>query len=681
MPHFRSLTVALAAALALLATGAAAQARPADPGPPLSRENLDTTCAPCRNFYQYANGGWMARNPIPAAYSSWSGFNELTERNNDLLKMVLEAAARDAETTGDANTRRLGRFYGTCMDSAKAERDGLAPIAADLRRIDALRTRADLQSFVGWMHHEGLGGLFGFGSSQDPHNSARVIADVSQGGLGLPDRDYYFRPDSASAKARDNYVAHVQKVLELSGTPAPRAADEARRIMALETALATASMSRVQMRDPKSMDHPMAVRDLDTLAPGFSFARYLRETGLPRVDSLNVSQPEFFKAMAHEVATRPIEDWRAYFRFRLVNGASGWLSSPFVQEGFRYGSSLTGAREMQPRWRRCLRMADAMLGDALGQEYVKVAFTPQAKAGMEEMLRNLRSVYADRIRAADWMSEPTKQAALVKLGTFTQKVGYPATWMDYSAMPIGREAFISNVRAAGRWEEDRDRAKIGRPVDRGEWGMTAPTVNAYYNPAMNEIVFPAGRLQPPFFHPGFDVAANYGGIGGTIGHEMTHGFDDEGRQFDAQGNLRDWWQAEDAHRFDERAQKVVDQYSAYTVLDSLHVNGKLTLGENIADIGGLTIAYYAMEKAMEGRPRPLIDGFTPEQRFFLAYAQARRAVFRPQQLRLLVQTDPHSPNEFRVNGPLSNMPEFAAAFGCTQGDPMVRGDDVRAKIW
>jgi putative endopeptidase len=322
-----------------------------------------------------------------------------------------------------------------------------------------------------------------------------------------------------------------------------------------------------------------------------------------------------------------------------------------------------------------------VLGDALGQEYVRVAFTPQAKTAMEEMLRNLRSVYAERIRAADWMSDSTKQAALVKLGTFNQKVGYPSVWKDYGDLPIGRESFVTNLRAAGRWAEARDRAKIGAPLDRTEWGMTPPTVNAYYNPAMNEIVFPAGRLQPPFFHPSFDLAANYGGIGGTIGHEMTHGFDDQGRQFDAQGNLRDWWTAEDNRRFEARAQRVVDQYNAYTVLDTMHVNGKLTLGENIADIGGLTIAYYAMEKALEGKPRELIDGFTPEQRFFLAYAQARRAVFRPQQMRLMVQTDPHSPNEFRVNGPLSNMPEFAAAFGCKQGDPMVRPDDVRAKIW
>ncbi|MDB4949143.1 MAG: peptidase [Gemmatimonadetes bacterium] len=682
MPSPRTLAaLPLAAAAVMAAAAAGAQTVPANPGPPLSRANLDTTCAPCRNFYQYANGGWMASNPIPAAFSSWSGFNELTERNNLVLKEVLEAAARDAETTPSADTRRLGRFYGTCMDSARTERDGIAPIAADLRRIDALRSRGDLQGYIGALHREGMGGLFGFGSSQDAKNSTRVIAEAGQGGLGLPDRDYYTRQDSATAKARDNYVQHVQRVLALAGEPAAQAAADAQRVLALETALAAASMSRVQMRDPNAQYHIMTVAALDAMAPGFSFATYLRDVGLPSITEMNVAQPDFFKAMGRELATRPVEDWKAYFRFRLVNGASSWLSTPFVAEGFRYTSGLTGAREMQPRWKRCLRMADNFLGDALGQAYVRVAYTPEAKAAMEDMLRNMRAVYAERIRAADWMSDSTKQAALEKLGTFNQKLGYPSVWQDYSRMSIATGPFIANVRAAGRYEEDRDRAKIGRPVDRNEWGMTAPTVNAYYNPAMNEIVFPAGRLQPPFFHPSYDVAANYGGIGGTIGHEMTHGFDDQGRQFDAQGNLREWWTAEDVRRFGERAQKVENQYNAYVVLDSMHVNGKLTMGENIADIGGMTIAYYAMEKALEGRPRELIDGFTPEQRFFLAYAQARRAVFRPQQLRLMVQTDPHSPNEFRVNGPLSNMPEFAAAFGCKQGDPMVRAEELRAKIW
>jgi putative endopeptidase len=679
-PHRFVAMLPLAAALA--AVPAAAQTSPAaDPGPPLSRANLDTTCAPCRNFYQFANGGWMAKNPIPAAFSSWSGFNELTERNNEVLKQVLETAARDAETTQNADTRRLGRFYATCMDTAKAERDGISPIAAELRRIDAVQTRAQLQSFIGWIHHEGMGGLFGFGSSQDAKNSSQVIAEANQGGLGLPERDYYTRQDSATRAARENYVAHVQRVLVLAGEGEAQATADAQRVMALETALAAASLGRVQLRDPNASYHPMTVRELDAMAPGFSFATYLRDIGMPQLQSLNVGQPEFFKAMAHELATRPLEDWRAYFRFRLANGASPWLSSPFVQENFRYTATLTGAREMQPRWRRCLRMADGLLGDALGQEYVRVAYTPQARAAMEEVVNNLRAVYAERIGAAEWMGDSTRKAALAKLAAFTPKLGYPSRWKDYSSMDIGRESMVANLRAAGRYEEARDLAKIGQPVDRTEWFMTPPTVNAYYNPSLNEIVFPAGRLQPPFFHPSYDIAANYGGIGGTIGHEMTHGFDDQGRQYDAQGNLRDWWTAEDTRRFGERAHQVETQYAAYTVLDSLHLNGKLTLGENIADIGGLTIAYYAMERALQGKPRELIDGFTPEQRFFLAYAQARRGVFRPQQLRLMVQTDPHSPNEFRVNGPLSNMPEFAAAFGCKQGDAMVRPEDQRAKIW
>jgi putative endopeptidase len=672
----------LAAALATLAaTQAAAQTPASNPGPPLSRENLDTTCAPCQNFYRYANGGWAAKNPVPAAFSSWSGFNELTERNNLVLKQVLETAAANAETTSDPNTRSLGRLYGTCMDSAAAERGGISPIAADLRRLDAIRTRADLQTTLGRLHREGMGGLFGFGSEQDAVDASKVIAGMGQGGLGLPDRDYYTRTDSVTVRQRANYVAHVQRLFELAGEPAAQATADAQRVMSLETALALASMGRVQLRDPQASYHVMTVAELDRTAPGFSWATFLRDVGLPQVTSMNVGQPEFAKAMAHEIATRPMEDWRAYLRLRAINGAASWLSTPFVQENFRYSSSLTGAREMQPRWKRCLRVADNVLGDALGREYVKVSFTPEAKAGMEDMLRNMRAVYAERIAAAPWMSDSTKPAALQKLGTFAQKIGYPSVWQDYSSMNIGNASFVSNLRASGLYDTRRDFAKIGKPVDRTEWGMTPPTVNAYYNPQVNEIVFPAGRLQPPFFHPSYDVAANYGGIGGTIGHEMSHGFDDQGRQYDAQGNLRDWWTAGDAQRFGERAQKVVDQYNAYTVLDSLHVNGKLTLGENIADIAGLRIAYYAMEKALEGKPRVLIDGFTQEQRFFLAYAQARRATFRDQQLRLMVQTDPHSPNEFRVNGPMANMPEFAAAFGCKQGDPMVRPENLRVQIW
>jgi len=672
----RVLPLLAAAALLGSATAAAAQAVV----PALDRANLDTTCAPCRNFYRFANGGWMARNPIPAAYPSWSGFNELRDRNEEVLRTVVETAARQAETTRDANTRRVGRFYSTCMDSAKAEAAGVSPIAAELRRLDALSTREQLIAEVAMQHARGTGVLFGFGASQDPKNSARMIADLNQGGLGLPERDYYLRDDSATRKTRADYLAHVEALFVLAGQPRAAARADANRLMALETALARASMTRVQLRDPNAQYHFMSVADADRLTPGFSWSAFLRGVGV-RADSINVSQPEFFKAAAHELATRPVEDWRAYLRYRAISRSASWLSSPFAAQNFRFSSALSGAREQQPRWKRCLRLTDSVLGDALGAEYVKVAFTPEAKAEMQRMVSNLQSVFGERIRASPWMSPATQQQALAKLAGFGTKIGYPDQWLDYGSLEMGTASHVANLQAASAFYGKRDLEKIGRPVDRSEWFMTPPTVNAYYSPSLNEIVFPAGRVQPPFFHVSYDAAANYGGIGGTIGHEMTHGFDDQGRQYDARGNLRDWWTPEDARGFTERAAMVDRQYSDYTVLDSLHVNGKLTLGENIADIGGMTIAYYALQKELAGKPRDPIDGFTPEQRFFLAYAQARRASFRDQQLRLMVQTDPHSPNEFRVNGPLSNMPEFARAFGCKAGDPMVRGDAERVSIW
>ncbi|HEU4697631.1 MAG TPA: M13 family metallopeptidase [Gemmatimonadales bacterium] len=689
-----SATLALVLACAfgapmVLAQSEATSRRPAGPSsrpavlPALDRANLDTTCAACANFYQFANGGWAARNPIPAAYSRWSGFDELTERNQLVLRDILERAARAAEATRDGDTRRLGRFYATCMDSARAEADGVAPLRADLARIAAIRDRAALRAEIARLHGRGVFAAFTFAPAQDPRNSARVIADASQGGLGLPDRDYYVRADSASRALRDAYVAYAARALELAGAPAARAEADARRILALETALAEASMTRVERRDPEAQVHTMAVADADTLAPGMHWGDYVAAAGLADLARLNVSQPKFFQALGRELETRPLEDWRAYLAFRLLRANAAWLSSPFVAADFRFASALSGAKELQPRWKRCLRMADQNLGDALGRAFVETTFTPEAKAELVGMVDAMREVLRERIGRLEWMSEATRRQALVKLDAFGRKIGYPEKWQDYSALTVERGPFVANLRRVLEFRIRRDRAKIGRPVDRTEWGMTPPTVNAYYDPQLNEIAFPAGRVQPPFFHVSYDLAANYGGIGGTIGHEMTHGFDDEGRKYDAAGNLADWWTAEDARAFEARAAVVERQYSDYVVLDSLHVNGKLTLGENIADLGGMTVAYYALQRALAAHPeqRRTIDGFTPEQRFFLAYAQARRASFRPEQLRLMVQTDPHSPNEFRVNGPLSNMPEFRAAWGCRAGDAMVRPDSVRAQIW
>jgi putative endopeptidase len=452
-------------------------------------------------------------------------------------------------------------------------------------------------------------------------------------------------------------------------------------VLSVETALAKAAVPRVQLRDPNSRYHPMTVAQVNALTPAWNWSEYFAAIGLPQLTSLNVVTPTFFQALNTELEQRPLDDWKAYLRWITLSRSASLLSSPFVNEQFRFSSVLSGAREQQPRWKRCLSGADQSLGDALGREYVKVVFTPEAKEKMLGMVKNLRAVLRDRITRADWMSEATRAQALQKLDAFSQKIGYPDSWRDYAGLTIEPGSFAANAFRVRAYETRRDYEKIGKPIDRAQWGMTPPTVNAYYSPSLNEIVFPAGRLQPPFFSVSYDDAANYGGVGGTIGHEMSHGFDDAGRQYDAQGNLRDWWTAEDASHYTARAKVVEDQYGNYVAVDTLRLNGKLTLGENLADVVGVSVAYEALQRALAGKPRPVIDGFTPEQRFFLAYAQARLSVLRPEAARVQVATDPHSPGRFRVNGPLANMPEFAQAFGCKEGDPMVRPPELRARIW
>lgn len=667
-------------ALALLAGGAAAQT-PVAPVPALNPADVDTTCQPCRNFYRFATGGWEKRTPIPAAYPSWSGFNELADRNQAVLRGIMETAAREAETTTDPDRRRLGRLYATCMDSASAEREGAAPIADDLRRIAAVRTREQLGAEIARLHAGGMAAVFDGDASRDARNSTRTIFEASQGGMGLRDRDFYFQPDSAAKKMRADYRGHVAAVLRLLGDSPAAASAGAERVLALETALAEGAMNRLALRDPDATYNLMPVAAVQALTPGFSWSGYLRTLGVEGVDSLNVSQPAFFRGLGRALAERPLEDWKTYLRFHVAARAAPWLSSAFARQDFAYASTLSGAREMQPRWRRCLNQADNLLGEALGREYAAVSFTPEAKARMDEMIDNLFAAYRERIAAVPWMGEETRRQALAKLATFERKIGYPERWRDYSGFQVERGSYYANLRRGQAFEARRQLAQIGRPVDREEWFMTVPTVNAYYSPNANEIVFPAGRLQPPFFHPSYDIAANYGGIGATIGHEVSHGFDDQGRKFDAQGNLRDWWTADDAARFGELAGRVERQYAAYTVLDSLHLNARQTMGENIADVAGVAIAFQAMQRALEGKPRELVDGYTPEQRFFLAYAQARRQIWRDPALRIQVQTGVHSPGEFRVNGPLANMPEFAAAWGCKAGDPMVRPEGERVRIW
>ena len=649
--------------------------------PPLKLADLDRSVKACTDFYSFAGGGWIKSNPVPAAFSSWGPFQELRERNNLVLKDVLESAAKAAKTTNDPYTKKLGTFYASCMDSAGAEAAGAKPLAAELARISGISSRAGLLSEIAHFHAIGMSPAFSFGSDQDAKNSSLVIVTANQGGLGLPNRDYYTKMDPASVRIRTGYVDHIAKTFELLGIAPDAAKSDAAKVMALETKFAEASKTPVQLRDPLANYNPMPVTALNEMTPALDWNKFMSGLGVNGIASVNVGQPEFFKALNAALEQVPLDDWKAYLRWRLANRTSPVLSSAFVNASFAFNSTLTGAREQQPRWRRCLNSADAVLGDALGREYVKVAFTPEAKNKALEMIDNLRAVMGERITKAAWMSDATRKQALTKLAAFNRKIGYPDEWRDYSALEVVEGPYVNNYLNSRVFAVRRDLGKIGQPVDRNEWFMTPPTVNAYFAPQLNEIAFPAGRLQPPFFHPTYDEGANYGGIGGTIGHEMSHGFDDEGRQYDSQGNLTDWWTADDAKNYEARAKVVEDQYNAYTVLDSLHVNGKLTMGENLADIVGVSVAYDALQKALAGKPRTLIDGFTPEQRFFLAYAQARRSNMTPQQARLQIQTDPHSPGMFRVNGPLSNMPQFAQAFGCKPGDPMVRAESIRAQIW
>jgi putative endopeptidase len=650
---------------------------------PLDPSNRDTTCAPCKDFYQYANGGWLSRNEIPGDQPLWGSFNELQEQNYAALREVLTQAAKNASSTKDANLRKLGTFYGTCMDSAAIDRAGIEPLRAELNRIAAIRDRDGIEAGIARLHRLGIPAGFVFGSVPDAKNSARTIAQVYQGGLGLPDRDYYTKKDSSSQKIRDQYVEHVANMLRLAGQDQTAAQAAAQRILGLETALANASMTREAQRDPEAIYHLTSRTKLQQMTPSFVWSPYLSGLGLGNVQELNVAQPEFVVALDSLLQATSVEDWQSYLRWNLIANTAPALSSPFEQESFRFNSTvLQGVKEMRPRWKRCLRFTDAAVGEILGQVYVRKNFTPAEKARALAMVRNIRAELHSRLGQLTWMSEQTKTKAYAKLDSMINKIGYPDRWRDYTRLESRPGPFVSNLLLANDFETRRQLAKVGRPTDRTEWGMTPPTVNAYYNPPTNEITFPAGIMQPPFFDSNADDAVNYGGMGAVIGHEITHGFDDEGRQFDAQGNLSGWWTDADTKEFNRRAEVVKRQFDNYTVLDSLHVNGKLTLGENIADFGGLLIAHGAYRRSLEGKPEPKpIDGLTGDQRFYIAWAQIWRTKTRPEFTRMLVNIDPHAPPEYRTIGPLSNIPAFAKAFGCRAGDPMVRPEDARAQIW
>jgi len=644
-----------------------------------SETNLDRTCKPCDDFNQFAMGGWMKNNPIPAEYPNWGSFTMLADRNQASMRVILEEAGK-ANAAAGSNQQKIGDFYASCMDTSAIDAAGVKPLAADFAAIDAVKDASALQPLIGRLQQTGAGYLFRFDSTQDLDESTQVIAEINQSGLGLPDRDYYTRTDEKSAQLRTDYAAHVAKMFVLAGDSGEKANADAKTVMELETALAKASMSRVQMRDPHAVWHKMTLPQLRELAPGWGWEAYFRQRNAPEFSSINVSQPDFFKETNRLLTATPLKDWKTYLRWHLLHASATQLSEPFVQENFNfYGTKLSGTKQLQPRWKRCSQSVNRNLGEALGEVYVEKYFPPEAKAHARLMVMNLIGALKSDIPELGWMGPETKKAALEKLEAFQIKIGYPDKWRDYSALPVDKGSYLANERRAIAFENARDLNKIGKPVDRGEWQMTPPTVNAYYDSTMNEIVFPAGILQPPFYDPQADDAVNYGGMGAAIGHEITHGFDDQGSQFDAKGNLRDWWTKQDRKNFDERATCVQKQFDGYEVEPGLHENGKLVLGESIADLGGLAISYAAYEKSIEGKRPATLGGFTPEQRFFLGWAQVWGANMRAENARLMANTNEHPLPKFRTNGPLSNMELFAKAFACKKGDAMVR--ESVCKIW
>jgi putative endopeptidase len=660
--------VVLSALLLAAASSLAAQ-RPRAANRALDRANLDTTCAACEDFYTYANGGWLKRNTIPKAYPSYGSFEALYDRNEAILHGILDTASRDLHALPDrqpqkgTNAYRVAAYYDACMDTVTIEKLGTTPVDASLRRIAAITNKAELARAIAALEHSDGLAPYGISPGPDAKNSERIIANAGQGGLVLPDRDVYLKPQYKQLV--DGYTHHVENMFKLLGDSPDVAKANAETVVRMETKFAEASMDNVTQRDPNKVYNMMTLDEFKAFTPNLDWDAYLAAQGAPPIKTLNVAHVDFFKSMNGFFDEFPVADWKTLLRWRLVHTRARFMPKRFVDENFTFNALLYGQQAQVERWKKCTGNTDQALGEALGTEYVQRAFSPAAKRRAQNIVNSMVTVLGERIQQLEWMEPATQKEAMLKLQSFQRKIGYPDKWLDYSSLNVNLGQYLESQRRTEQFNNARNWKKVGKPVDKSEWGMSPPTVNAYYNPSWNEIVFPAGILLPPFFDPNADDAVNYGAMGAVIGHEMTHGFDDQGRQFDAEGNLRDWWTAEDAAKYKAEAQKVVDQFDAYTVIDSAtHVNGKLTLGENIADFGGLTVAYAAMQKAYAGKARPKIDGFTPEQRFFLGWAQVWRQLQRDEGLRSRILTDVHSPGVWRVNGPLSNMPEFKAAWGC-----------------
>jgi putative endopeptidase len=649
--------------------------------PSLDPSVMDRSVSPCDDLFRFSCGKWLDKNPIPADQSRWSVYQKAEDDNLRFLWGMLEAAAQPTPKR-DANTQKIGDYFASCMDEPTIEKAGASPIKDRLDAIAGLQSKAGLAALLARLHAVGEPGsmFFGFGSGQDPRDATKVLGVAAAGGLGLPDPEDYLKDDAKSKEGRERYQAYVQKILELLGDPQP--ARGAETVMRLETALAKASLTPVERRDPYKVSHPMKRQELQALTPAFQWDVYLKDLGLASLGDVNVTEPKFFQEVDGLIGAASLDDLKIYLRFHLANDVAPNLSTPFVQANFDfYGTYLNGAKELSPRWKRCVQFIDRDLGEALGEVFVRRIFPAQVKTDTERMVTEIRHAMEKRIDESPWMSAATKKQAIVKLHAMRDKIGYPDHWRDYSALEVRRGDFAGNAARSAAFETHRDLAKIGKPVDRGEWGITAVTVNAYYNPPMNDINFPAAVLLPPLYDPKMDAAPNYGNTGGTVGHELTHGFDDEGRQFDAQGNLRNWWTPEDDKEFQQRAACVMDQYAQYTVVDDIKINSKLTFGEDVADLGGLILAYLAWQEETHNQKLVPVDDLTPEQRFFVGFAQWDCGGDRPEALRLSARINPHSPHEARINGVVVNMPEFDAAFGCKAGQALYKEPAKVCRVW